>query len=101
MADQDSVISSRWRECSQCHLRHPIEAQSLSGCCEALLVTVVSELPRDTRHWSVVVERNGERIVTLESNSLSGRDLSDEDERVIRMAADHLHAFVGRPRKEA
>ncbi len=48
-----------------------------------------------TRHWSVSVERDGEVIVTIESNSLSGRDLSPEDEETIRMAARHLESFVG------
>lgn len=48
-----------------------------------------------TQHWSVTVTRNGEALVTIESNCLSGRDLRAEDERVIRMAARHLLAFVG------
>lgn len=46
-------------------------------------------------HWSVTVRRNGEEIVTIESNMLSGRELSSEDEAVIRQAAEHLMAFVG------
>lgn len=51
----------------------------------------------ETQSWAVMVERNGEQVVTVASNHLSGRDLSAEDERVIRMAADHLRAFVGEP----
>ena len=46
-------------------------------------------------HWAVTVERNGESVLTIETNCLSGRDLSADDERVIRMAAQHLLSFVG------
>lgn len=46
-------------------------------------------------NWSVTVERDGEEIVTIASNHLSGRDLSPEDEETIRTAAKHLLAFVG------
>jgi hypothetical protein len=53
------------------------------------------QLTGRTQHWAVTVERNGERIVCIESHCLSGRDLSDEDARVIREAAEHLLAFVG------
>lgn len=56
-------------------------------------------------HWSVTVERNGEPIVTIESNGLSGREISAEDEDAIRAAAHHLLAFIGdgqpEPRNEA
>jgi len=45
--------------------------------------------------WAVTVERNGENVVTLASNCHGGRDLSDEDERIVRLAADHLSAFIG------
>lgn len=48
-----------------------------------------------TRHWSVSVERDGENILTIESNCLSGRELSDEDEECIRNCARHLLSFVG------
>lgn len=48
-----------------------------------------------TKHWSVTVERNGETVVTIESNCLSGRDLSAEDERTILLVSEHLRAFVG------
>jgi len=51
--------------------------------------------PKATQHWSVAVDRNGENVVTIGSDSLSGRELSAEDERVIRTAARHLLAFVG------
>jgi hypothetical protein len=45
--------------------------------------------------WAVTVERNGENIVTVSSNCLSGRDLQDGDERTIRTAAEHLLSFIG------
>lgn len=48
-----------------------------------------------TQHWSVTVERNGEQIVTIESNHLSGREFSVEDERVVRMAAECLRSMTG------
>jgi hypothetical protein len=43
----------------------------------------------------VSVYRNGEQVVTIETNCLSGRDISAEDAEVIRMSARHLMAFVG------
>lgn len=46
-------------------------------------------------HWAVTVERNGEQVVRIEKNCLSGRELSVEDEEAIRTAARHLMAFVG------
>lgn len=48
-----------------------------------------------TQSWAVTVERNGEQVVTLASNCLAGRDLTPEDEHVVRMAAEHLLSFVG------
>lgn len=50
-----------------------------------------------TQHWSVTVRRNGEEVVTIESNCLSGRELNAEDEDAIRTAGTHLLAFVGEP----
>lgn len=54
-----------------------------------------TERLRRQESWAVTVERNGEQVVTLASNCLAGRDLSADDERVIRMAAQHLLSFVG------
>ena len=45
--------------------------------------------------WSVTVERDGEKIITIETNCLSGRDLVPGDEDAIRTAAQHLLSFVG------
>lgn len=52
---------------------------------------------RETKSWAVTIERNGEQVVTISSHMLSGRDLSEEDEAVIRLAAEHLRAFIGAP----
>lgn len=49
----------------------------------------------ETQSWAVTVERDGELVVTLAMSHLAGRDLSPEDERVIRLAAEHLLAFIG------
>lgn len=48
-----------------------------------------------TDHWAVTVHRNGEAVVTIESNCLSGREIDAEDERVIEMAARNLLGFIG------
>lgn len=48
-------------------------------------------------NWEVTVTRNGESVVTLGSNHLSGRDLSADDETAIRTAAAHLLSFAGVP----
>jgi len=50
-----------------------------------------------TDHWSVTVERNGETVVCIESNSLSGRRISDADEHAIAVSAQALLAFIGHP----
>lgn len=48
-------------------------------------------------HWAVTVSRDGEEIVTIESNCLSGREISAEDEETIRTAARALLGFIGDP----
>lgn len=48
-----------------------------------------------TDHWAVTVYRNGEEVVTIESDWLSGREISQGDEVVIRTAARCLRAFIG------
>jgi hypothetical protein len=47
-------------------------------------------------HWAVTVWRNGEPVVTIEANSISGKDIEPEDEECIRIAARHLFAFIGK-----
>lgn len=54
-----------------------------------------NDMPKTTYHWAVTVYRNGEEIVTISTNSLSGRDLNPADEEAIRIAGRHLLAFVG------
>ena len=50
----------------------------------------------DKRHWAVTVRADGEELVTIETNFLSGRDLTSADEDLIETAAKHLLAFIGR-----
>lgn len=52
------------------------------------------------QHWGVEVRVNGEHVLTMESNCLSGRELSDIDEHAIRTSAQHLLAFVGEESRE-
>jgi hypothetical protein len=48
------------------------------------------------KHWAVTVRVDGEEILTIESNSLSGAsNVSDYREQIVT-AADHLIAFIGR-----
>lgn len=51
----------------------------------------------EREHWAVTVLRSGEEIVTIESNCLSGREITPEDEETIRIAVRHLLAFIGDP----
>lgn len=46
-------------------------------------------------NWSVTVERNGERLLTITNLDFCGKDLTVEDEDFIREAAKNLLAFVG------
>ena len=49
------------------------------------------------RYWSVTVTLNGEELVTIEPNWLSGRDIGPAEEEAIRSAAYHLLGFIGDP----
>jgi len=51
----------------------------------------------DRKHWRVSVETSGETIVSIEPEMLAGREISDEDEVLIRTAAHHLLSFIGDP----
>lgn len=49
-------------------------------------------------HWSISVSRDGENLVTIESNCLCGKpEFTDEEAQQIRDCADHLRAFIGEP----
>ena len=50
---------------------------------------------REKKNWAVSVDMAGENVVTISSRGLSGRDLTPEDEYVIREAARHLLSFIG------
>jgi hypothetical protein len=50
---------------------------------------------QEVEHWAVSVDANGENILRIESNCVSGRELTSDDEQLIRNCAHHLLAFVG------
>ena len=70
------------------------EGEALSAI-DAALSSPSTQEPQ-TQHWGVEVRRNGETLVTIESNCLSGKpEFSEVEADVIRECADHLHAFIG------
>jgi hypothetical protein len=48
------------------------------------------------QHWAVSVAVDGEHVLTIESNCLSGVGNIDEHEGAIETAARHLLSFIGR-----
>ena len=71
-----------------------------SGCQERMTTIEVSEdVPQmgidQPRHWGVTVRVNGQDIVAIESNHLSGVHDIKPYEEVIRNCAHHLLAFIG------
>ncbi len=50
-----------------------------------------------TQHWSVMVCVDGEEILTIESNGLSGVENINDYDKEIRNCARHLLAFIGEP----
>jgi len=52
------------------------------------------------RHWRISVDVDGENVVNIESNSLSGvENVSDYRQEIIE-AAENLIAFIGREDSE-
>ena len=47
------------------------------------------------KHWAVSVAVNGETILTIESNCLSGIEDIGPHEDTIRTCANHLLSFIG------
>jgi hypothetical protein len=48
------------------------------------------------KHWAVMVYRNGENLLTIESNSLAGKpEFNDDEAQCIRDCGRHLLAFIG------
>lgn len=46
--------------------------------------------------WSVIVKKDGDEIVCIETSFISGKsNLTDDDLDVIRIAANHLLSFAG------
>lgn len=52
------------------------------------------------QHWRVECSINGKVALAIESNSLCGRDLTEEDEEAIRNMANHLLSFVGKGKRK-
>lgn len=48
------------------------------------------------QHWRVQVDINGEMVLAIESASLCGLDLTEEQCDVVRQCSEHLSGFVGR-----
>jgi hypothetical protein len=47
-------------------------------------------------NWAVSVSLNGETLVTIANDYVSGKpEFTDAEEQVIRDAARHLEAFIG------
>ena len=68
-------------------IRHKCPSSSVGSVCSS-----------SPEHWGVDVRVNGEDVLTIESNSMSGKsDLSDMEVDAIRTAAKHLLAFAGQP----
>lgn len=57
-------------------------------------------MSKKIEHWAVHCWVNHQRVLSLESNSLSGKDLSVEDEEVIREMANSLLGFLGQRKKQ-
>lgn len=49
----------------------------------------------EIEYCHVTVNINGEDVLTLASNYICGKDLSEQDEEVIRSCAHRLLSFVG------
>ena len=49
---------------------------------------------------TVTVEHNGEHLLTIEPNCVFGKELTKDDDEIIRQAARHLLAFVGQTEEE-
>jgi hypothetical protein len=47
------------------------------------------------QHWGVDIRINGERVLTIESNSLSGIENISDFADTVRECAEHLLAFIG------
>jgi hypothetical protein len=54
----------------------------------------------DVQHWGVDVRINGERVLTIESNCLSGIDNISDYAETVRECAHHLLGFIGEGKPE-
>jgi hypothetical protein len=74
------------RSCQGCGAALPRDASDCTGD---------KVHPRQPVRWYVTVERDGEQVVTIGYNHLSGRDISSADEQAIHTAALSLLGFIG------
>jgi len=44
----------------------------------------------------ITISRNGEPILTIETNHLSGKDLDHEDEKVVMACINDVLSFLGK-----
>ncbi|AMV30882.1 hypothetical protein VN12_02120 [Pirellula sp. SH-Sr6A] len=56
---------------------------------------------KKVEHWGCDVRINGKHVLTIESNCVYGRFLTDADEETIREIAENLLAFVGKKKTSA
>ena len=56
---------------------------------------------KEKQHWAIKVSVDGQHVLTIESDgSLAGYNPLTAYEESIRTAAEHLTAFIGRPRPQ-
>jgi len=51
---------------------------------------------KEVKHWAVEIRVNGDEILTLESNCLSGIENIADYRDVVVNCAEHLLAFIGK-----
>jgi hypothetical protein len=117
IADRASFIADacwetwRGKKLNQMSQDRAADERDLKSIIRAAVIPLLSssapverpQLPpsEETQFWAVTVSRNGDDLVTIETNCLSGKpEFSEEDARVIRMAAEHLSAFIGPEERE-
>lgn len=79
------------KACSAYGLNDPTEVQGGVMADEPKIASA----PRKPQHWSVTVAVDGETVLTIESNCLSGVSDIDQHSEAIRTCARHLLGFVG------
>lgn len=91
-------LESAIESCEQLHvaLVETIKRERLSAPVSASSVPSATEEPKRDERWAVTVDRNGETLVTIASEFLSGKpEFTARDEETIRRAGEHLLSFIG------